>query len=458
MNINEEYINILNSLDGFFVIDKNQKIIFMCEALYKLIGYSNLEEVIGQNIKDVLHHTMVDNALKGKSSKSCNFYLSEGHFIVSKSKPIFNQKGEIIGALEYDLFDDAKQVYDFIEQLNTTKGIEHYSINQTNEKSTKYSLLSIKGSSAMMNDVRQEVGFAAKTNSTVLITGETGTGKELVAQSIHDSSQRKPFNFIKVNCAAFPSELFESEVFGYEEGSFTGAKKGGKLGLAEAANRGTLFFDEIDSLPIYLQAKLLRFIQEKEVMRIGSNKPIPVDVRIIAASNKNLEKLVESGDFKNDLYYRLNVIDIHVGALRERIGDIPELANSIIQELNISLGRSVDKHIVKSISNDALKLLMSYDWPGNIRELHNTIEKAMNHCYEETLTIEHFEDLSPKTAFVEDFNLNGNVNSISEIKEKAEIFMIKRVLSQNGMSTGKAAEILGISRQMLHRKRKKYGI
>lgn len=455
MDIRKDYMEVLNSIDGLLVIDAHEKIVFMCPELLKASGYVALEEVLGKNIRDVLYHSEIYKTVKTKMRETGVMYLAEGHVVASNDVPIF-QNGKLLGALEYDLFQNPQEMLAFINKVQTAKGVEHFKKMAQNPQKTKYAMDDIKGSSRMIFNLKEEIKLAARSNSTVLISGETGTGKELVAQSIHSASQRSLFEFVEINCAAVPGELFESELFGYEEGSFTGAKKGGKKGLAEVAHKGTLFLDEIDSLPLHMQAKLLRFLQEKEVLKIGGGKPTPVDVRIIAATNKDLRELVEKDEFREDLYYRLHVMDIAVGPLRQRKSDIPELVNNFMLELNESLGRSVDKHMVKRVDDEALKILMSYEWPGNIRELHNVIERAMNHCYEETLRLEHFQGiLLPKGGAVTS-DMFSVTDTLAEMKEKVEVFAITRLLEQENMTLTKAADILGISRQMLHKKMKKY--
>lgn len=456
MNLSADACNVLNSIPGLFILDKEERVLFMCESLYKQIGYDSLAEICGRNIREVMYHNTAYKVLHEKRPRIADIYLAEGHAVVSSSFPIYDKHGKIEGVLEYDLFQDTKEINSFIDRISSARGIHHFSQNAGEKKQTKYSLSSIKGSSLIILNLKEEIKLAGKTNSTVLITGETGTGKELVAHSIHDISQRSLFNFVKVNCSAIPGELFESEIFGYEEGSFTGAKKGGKKGLAEIADKGTLFLDEIDSLPLSMQAKLLRFIQEKEFMRVGGDKMIHVNTRIIAATNKDLLSLSSEELFRRDLYYRLHVIDIQVKPLRERRSDIPELANSFIHELNHSLGRSLDKHMVKRISDEALQALMAYDWPGNIRELHNVMERGMNHCYEETLGLAHFKDALPETEYYNDLPFFSDSDTLESIRAKAEKHAITKALSTEGITLSEVADKLGISRQMLHRKIKKY--
>ena len=457
MNLQEDILEILNSIEGLLIVDKNENIVFMCDDLIYIGGYKSLDEVAGKKIRDVLGHNNTWKILAEKSPQREEVYLTEGHIVVSNGLPV-KKNGKVIGALEYDLFQSSNEILKFIEKLKSTEGMEHFAPEIEKNKTTKYSIDSIIGSSRNTKSLKEEIMLAARSNSNVIITGETGTGKELVAHSIHQLSQRSFFNFVKVNCAAIPGELFESELFGYEEGSFTGAKKGGKKGLAQVADKGSLFLDEIDALPMHMQAKMLRFLQEKEIQKIGGQKTIPVDARIIAATNKDLKELVEKGTFREDLFYRLHVISIEVEPLRNKISDIPELTNNFLDELNNSLGRSVGKHRVKHLDNKALRHLMEYDWPGNVRELRNVLERAMNRCYGETMELSHFQDfINPQDRDLrwEEILEPG---SLEEAREKLEKKIIEITLSQEGMTMARAGEILGISRQMLHKKKKQYGI
>lgn len=457
MRLEDNYLDILNGIRGLLAIDIHEKIVYMCPELVKITGFSSLSEVQGKHIREILKHNNTHKALQKKKPQLAEFYLAEGHMVASSFFPIL--KGNtLIGALEYDMFQSSDEIHSFLEKISSAKGIDHFVLERAKKKTTKYSIDNIKGSSINIFNLKEEIKLAARSNSNVIITGETGTGKELVAHSIHELSQRSLFEFVKINCAALPGELFESELFGYEEGSFTGAKKGGKMGLAEIANKGTLFLDEIDALSMQMQAKLLRFIQEKEIQKIGGSKTIPVDARIVAATNKNLLELIEKGEFREDLYYRLHVISIDISPLRHRKSDIPELVNNFLEELNNNLGRSVNIHRVKHLDIDALKMLMDYDWPGNIRELRNVIERAMNRCYDEIMSLKHFQDsLMPKAKEVpwEDFFTRG---SLEDMRNQLERQVISKRLSEEGMTLTKAAEQLGISRQMLHRKIKKYDL
>jgi len=283
----------------------------------------------------------------------------------------------------------------------------------------------------------------AESKSTVLITGESGTGKEVFAQSIHNYGDRKNQPFIAVNCGAIPRSLIESELFGYEEGAFTGAKKGGNAGKFEIANGGTIFLDEIGEMPTDMQIKLLRVIAESAITRIGSSKQIPIDVRIMAATNKHLKEEIEKGNFRKDLYYRLNVMPIHLPPLRERIDDIPEMANYYMRKIS----KMLNKRIV-DIPEEYMKYLMKYDWPGNVRELENAIERIVN------LEAIHF-NIRNKVVDVKENTIDFNANMSLEMMEKIHI---SKVINDVKGNMTLAANVLKIGRNTLYRKIKKYNI
>ncbi|NJA51622.1 sigma 54-interacting transcriptional regulator, partial [Clostridioides difficile] len=258
-------------------------------------------------------------------------------------------------------------VIDFIDKRDAIKNY-----NKMN-KDYRIKLENIIGESVAIRNSKKEALIASKSTSTVLITGESGTGKELFARAIHNHSNRVDNPFIAVNCAAIPDNLLESELFGYEEGAFTGAKKGGKLGMFEVAHKGSIFLDEIGDMSLHLQSKLLRVLQEKELNKIGSKSNVSIDVRIIAATNKDLEKMVQNGTFREDLYYRLNVIPIKLPSLRERKEDIPLIIKHMVKEYS----KKLDKNVI-DIDSRVVDAMMEYKWPGNIRELQNIIEYSVN--------------------------------------------------------------------------------
>ena len=291
-----------------------------------------------------------------------------------------------------------------------------------------------------------QIGKIAESDSTVLVTGKTGCGKELVAHSIHNLSLRCKKKMIEVNCAAIPDSLFESELFGYEEGAFTGAKRGGQKGLFERADKSTIFLDEVDQLPFHVQPKLLRVLQEKEVTRIGG-VPKPLDIRVIAATNKDLWQLVKDGKFREDLYYRLNVVELDIPPLKERKEDISLLVNHQLMKLNKEISRDI-----KGVSNDVIEVFMNYDWPGNVRELNNVLEHAVNVCRDEFIRLEDLGNFIYKTAGrMLDISFDSD-NPLEDIRNNAEKEAIKTALKLTNNNRSKAAELLKISRTSLYDK------
>ncbi len=306
----------------------------------------------------------------------------------------------------------------------------------------------MKGRSNQMNNLHALINSVAKTDATVLIRGESGVGKELVADAVHQNSNRKDKPFIKVNCASLPDTLIESELFGHEKGSFTGAAQR-RIGRFEAANGGTIFLDELGDIPASTQIKLLRVLQEREIERLGSTQTIKVDVRIIAATNRDLESMIHEGTFREDLYYRLNVFPLYIPALRECINDVPILANHFIEKFNTRYSKEI-----KRITSAAIDILMVYKWPGNIRELENCIERA---CILSTDNVLRAHNLPPtlQTADSSQTVTSGRLDTIVGNFEKQ---IITEVLTSTKGNMAKAAESLGVSERIMGLRVKKYNI
>lgn len=320
-----------------------------------------------------------------------------------------------------------------------------------------YTFDDIIGDSPEMMIAIEQAKIGAKTPATVLLRGESGTGKELFAHAIHNESDRKHNKFIRVNCAALSESVLESELFGYEEGAFTGAKAGGKKGLFEEANHGSIFLDEIGELSLSMQAKLLRVLQEKEIVRVGGTTPIPLDVRIITATNVNLEKAIIEKKFREDLYYRLNRLPIYIPSLQERMSDLPKLVRHIIGKVNQMYGRNV-----KSISDTALEKLQNYDWPGNIRELENVISRAVifMDVTEEVIQYHHLPNLTnePEETSMLNQKYLKERKTLQEAMEQYEKEYIYNVLKENDFHKTKTAKQLNISIRNLYYKIEKYNL
>ncbi len=313
----------------------------------------------------------------------------------------------------------------------------------------------ITGKSPIMLEVASNIQKVSTTRTTVLLLGESGTGKELFARAVHFLSQRKDYPFVPINCAAIPRELLESELFGHEKGSFTGAHDK-KLGKFELANKGTIFLDEIGEMDISLQSKVLRALQEGEIERVGAISPVKIDVRIIAASNKDLEAGADDNTFRKDLFYRLSVFPIIIPPLRERKEDIPSLVDVFITRFSSEM-----KTGKKNISPGAIKTLMNYSWKGNVRELENVIERALILCEGDTITQEHLR-LNPSGTPMSplgDIPLDGTLEETSKmVLKSAETMRIRKALEDTGGNKSKAADILKVSYKTLLTKIKEYGI
>ena len=309
----------------------------------------------------------------------------------------------------------------------------------------------ILGNSKPIRNILDLIEKVAPLDTRVLITGENGTGKELVARAIHNQSLRKDRSFVEVNCAAIPNELIESELFGHEKGSFTGAVQQ-RIGRFELANKGTLFLDEIGDMSLQAQAKVLRAIEDGKIERVGGGKKIEVDVRIISATNKNLFDEIEKGTFREDLYHRINVIPIQIPPLRERIDDIPLLINSFIEEITTK-----HKKPLVRLTDDAMKYMQSMEWSGNVRELRNSVERIIIIIDKREITRKDIEILfsTGHNHLTDIIDIN---NSFQEFKEKAERAFILKQLEANNWNVSKAAEVLDIQRSHLYSKMKKYGI
>jgi transcriptional regulator with PAS, ATPase and Fis domain len=378
----------------------------------------------------------------GNTFACCNYY------------PVF-RNGAFWGVLIWTFFtglDNAVKFSGLVRQLMRELEESKEQIRQLS--STSYKISNIVGESSAVLELKNNIRKAARTRSNILIEGETGVGKELVAQAIHELSPRRQAAFVRVNCAAIPQELMESEFFGYDDGAFTGAKKGGKLGKFELSSGGSLFLDEIGNIPLALQPKFLRVLQEQEVEHIGGEKPIPVDMRIIAASNVDLYELVRNKVFREDLYYRLNVFRIKVPPLRERKEDIPLLARALISTLNYHL----DMH-VNTISPEVLRFFCDYNWPGNIRELRNVLERAMNLAEDETISLGH---VRPYFGEIGRPSLNNGSacrkNLLKESKDAAERQKITEAIDKYNGNKTSAIKSLGISRSSFYKKLKKFGL
>ncbi|HZJ85081.1 MAG TPA: sigma 54-interacting transcriptional regulator [Syntrophomonadaceae bacterium] len=445
---------IESSFDGMYITDAQGRTIRVNEAYSRITGIKQ-EEVLGKTMDQLVEEGVYDQSasilvMKKKESVTISQEVKTGKTVLVTGNPVFDEDGNI--------FRIVTNVRDITELNNLRQKLEHaHSLTahyqeqlKKHKISDKYVMRSQK--SKELVDLVLRLG---KVDSTVLIQGESGVGKEVIADILHSNSIRKDEPLVKINCGAIPETLLESELFGYEAGAFTGARKGGKMGIFEIADGGTLFLDEIGELSLPLQTKLLRVLQEREIVRVGGINPISIDVRIITATNRSLREMVEKGEFRKDLFYRLNVVPITVPPLRERKDEIPALTTKFMHVFNnqYKLNKRLDK--------DVLQAFMNYDWPGNVRELENIVERAVVTCPDDAITLEYcFPNLvdnnagNNKMTEYEDFNKGEDLKTSVEKLEKR---IITRALNDYG-STRKAAEALGVSQPTIVRKVARYGI
>ncbi len=442
----------LAAQDAISVVNENGEHILVNPAYTKITGI-DYDAVIGKNALFDIEQGEESVHMKVLSTKKPveNTKLKlrpSGKTVVAQAAPII-VNGEMKGSVA--VLHDISGIKNLTDKLEEAE-------KKLRELTYKYKPEDIIGESESIRNLKKLIEKAAKVPATVLLKGESGTGKELFANSIHAQSSRSLNNFVRVNCAALTDSLLESELFGYEEGSFTGALKGGKKGLFEEADKGTIFLDEISEISLNTQAKLLRVLQEKEIMRVGSNKNIPIDVRVIAATNSDLVQSVREGKFREDLFYRLSILPINIPPLRDRKEDIPLLVKTFIAKFNDEYGRNI-----VDISDDALKILMSHEWPGNVRELENTIGRSIIYMNinERVIKTIHLPQLytnqvEKDVTFV--VSINEEVTTLDNILDKAEANYINNIYLKQNKNKTQTAKVLGISLRSLYYKMERYNI
>ncbi|MEK5441913.1 MULTISPECIES: sigma-54-dependent Fis family transcriptional regulator [unclassified Fredinandcohnia] len=443
---------IQSSEEAISVVDEDGRGILINRAYTRITGLEK-EQVIGKPANaDISEgesmHMQVLKTRRAVRGARMKVGPHEKDVIVNVAPIIVD--GKLKGSV--GVIHDVSEISQLTSELNRARHI-------IRSLEAKYTFDDIIGSSEEMEFAIEQAKLGAKTPATVLLRGESGTGKELFAHAIHNESKRKFNKFVRVNCAAISESLLESELFGYEEGAFSGAKRGGKRGIFEEANNGSIFLDEIGEMSLNTQAKLLRVLQEREIVRVGGTKPIPIDVRIIAATNVNLEKGIGNGTFREDLYYRLNKIPIYIPSLRMRKQDIKPLAEHLLHKINQDYGRTVE-----GLTEGAINYLYQYDWPGNVRELENVLGRAvifMNY-QERLIDIKHVQPLHSLSEKAPTKQLLAETEikdvPLTELVEKYEAEVIEEVLRLNGGNKTAAAKSLGISLRSLYYKLEKYNL
>lgn len=440
MEIIDEFIE--KAYEGLVIIDENGIIVkFKYEKLLDI----KESEALGKHITEVIENTRLHQVLKTGEPELGDIQLIKGHRVVTSRIPI-KREGKVIGAVGTILFKDVAEVKYMAEHLDQMKRYVHqYNKDVKRMHTAKYSFDSILTNDPVMYSVMSLAKRASQSDASVYIEGESGTGKEYFAHAIHEASNRRYGPFVRVNCASIPESLIESELFGYEPGAFTGANTHGRVGKFELANGGTIFLDEIATMPLEMQTKLLRVLEEREIERIGGNTRIPLDIRVIAATNVSLSQATREGTFRSDLFYRINVIHIELPPLREKPRDIALLAQHFTQVYNLKSNR---KPI--SLSQEALLKLEAYNWPGNIRELRNVLERAVALNESGKITEKDLPD------FIGGFRNKPEILGIKSLKDQMseiENKIIEETICMCGGNKTKAAEMLGIHRTALYKKR-----
>ena len=444
------YEKVLDNIyNGVMITDTDGKIIFFSKTYGKFLGIDP-PQVIGKHCLEVVENSRMDIVAKTGTAE-----INQAHRIMDQDMVVqripIKKNGQVIAVFGQVMFKDVRDVHTLAGKLNVLESkVELYEKELESLRSSKYTIDNIIGKSEGMVAVKNAALKAAMINAPVLIMGESGTGKELFAHAIHHASERRPYPFIRLNCASIPKDLLEAELFGYEAGAFTGAGNKGKPGKFELAHLGSIFLDEISDLPLDMQPKLLRVLEEKEMERIGGNRLTRSDFRLIAATHANLEQYVEQEKFRKDLFYRLNVIPIQIPPLRERKEDIPLITLHLIELFNKELGT----HVLK-ITPEVLQIFQSYYWPGNVRELANTLERILYTIDGDTIRMEHlpifFQGMIGKVS-------KTGVTRLKKVKDDMEKEMLLHAIRMSKFNKNKAAKMLGIHRTALYKKMKKFDI
>ncbi|NJP37371.1 sigma 54-interacting transcriptional regulator [Bacillus luteus] len=433
------------SSDGIIMVDRNGIITMVNKEYAQFIGMKE-EDMVGRHVADIIENTRMHIVAETGKPEIADIQKINGDYMVANRLPLYKD-GELDGAVGKVLFKNLggfKALKRRIEKLE--RELDSYKGEWRETNRASYQFHQLLGRSTAWNRTKEMAKRAAATDSSVLLQGESGTGKELFAHAIHLAGPRSPGPFVKVNCAAIPGDLIESELFGYVEGSFTGAKRGGKKGKFEAADGGTIFLDEIGELPLHLQVKLLRVLQEREVEPVGATASRSVDIRVIAATNRDLESMIEDEQFRLDLYYRLNVFSILIPPLRERTDDLEELVPHFLARASERTGTTV-----ADVEEDVWRLLRTYSWPGNTRELENVLERSVTIARgSRTLKPEHLPPSLRGSKAME------QPAALQQVLQEAEQKAVEQAIRYANGNKSLAAGLLGISRTSLYEKLKRY--
>ncbi|PLT30403.1 sigma-54 interaction domain-containing protein [Peribacillus deserti] len=455
----KEVIN--NVAERLVVVDRNGIIRYMDSAYCDFLDITPMD-AIGKHVDQVIENTRMHIVANTGIPELSSVQPIKGSEMVANRYPLY-VNNELVGAAGTVIFRNPQEWLDYSGRIQPLlEELQYYKRKFEKEHKSKYRFSDLVGSNPRFMEAKQLAERGSYSQSSILIIGESGTGKELFAHSIHQNSTRSHYPFIRVNCASIPENLLESELFGYEEGAFTGAKRGGKKGKFELGHMGTVFLDEIGDMPLLMQSKLLRVLQEKEIERIGGQSPKSVDVRIIAATHRNLEEMVMEGKFRQDLYYRLNVLKVEIPALRDRREDLLPIAYLLLKKLEKKFNRQGIY-----LSNAVELTLESHSWPGNIRELENVLERAINVLDGREITMEHlplylrdqedsaggsFPSLSAKT------NQEEPIQPLKDTMAAVEKAALERAINLAEGNKQKAAKMLGISKTSFYDKCKLHNL
>lgn len=456
MDINKGIANVAfeNPNAAAFLVDKDGIIVLINKLYLRLLNCEG-KQIIGKHLMEVMPWEEVTmDVLQTKQERIAYKWSVCGLKGAASSYPVI-ENGKLEGCFTYSIFLDMHGARRMVERL-IEEHDDYSQLSDGTEYEAKYTFDSIIGTSVSTRELKNvAMQVASHADITILLEGESGTGKELFAQAIHNASPRANRPFVRINCAAIPESLLESELFGYDEGAFTNAKKGGKLGKFELAGEGTLFLDEIGELALAMQAKLLVVLQEKVIEHVGGEKPIKIKCRIIAATNRNLYDMVKKGEFREDLYYRLNVVKLTISPLRERMEDLPLLIQCLMRDLNIRNKTNIDE-----ISDEARNIIFKHKWPGNVRELQNVLEHAMimTHIMKlNIITVENLDKTLTTEVLIDTF-ANREGKGLTEIIEDVEKRIIAQTLNETAHDLNKTAELLQINKALLYRRLKKYDL
>ncbi|VVM66403.1 sigma-54 interaction domain-containing protein [Pseudomonas fluorescens] len=443
---------IEQSSEGTVIVDRDANIVWMNERYARRFGLESAQVAIGKACESVIPGSLLREVVRSGRPILLDMQDTSKEPLVVMRLPIHDDTGVVIGAIGFALFDELRSLSPMLKRYMSMQEELASTRSLLRARQTKYNFAHFIGTSAASLEVKRRARRSASADSPVLLLGETGTGKELLAQAIHGASPRAHKAFVSINSAAIPESLLEAEFFGTAPGAFTGAERKGRAGKLQIAQGGTLFLDEIGDMPLPLQSKLLRVLQEKEFEPVGSNEVIQSDVRVIAATSTDLEAAIKRGEFRADLYYRLNVLPIQVPPLRDRLDDLPALSEAILEELR-------SQH---ELNREALELLGQHAWPGNIRELRNVLERAallsddlmlnvadIRAAIGTVMPVERTAPLSVEAVAQETF---------SQARERFDRQLIERALAQCGGKVIEAAARLGLGRSTLYKKMVALGI